>query len=89
MRDVPGYLSEKIGRLLIKLDIRKQKKFEHLNHPDFYPFVRTMGILGESAKLLKDAGIINRDIEIQQLENGHLGKLLTLGLLVEHIEKHK
>ena len=87
-RDLPRYGSEKIGRLLIKLGFLDRKKFAHRNHPDFYGHVRTMDVMEDSLSVLKDIGIIRRDVETGQLEDGYLGNVLSIGMLVRHIQKH-
>lgn len=88
MRDIPKYGSEKVGRLLIKLGVRKQKKFGSLNHLHFYDIARNMKMMSESIELLKDAGILDKKIGLKQLGNSYLGNFLSLGLLIRYIKQH-
>ena len=87
MRDLPKYLGEKMDRLLTKLKVRKQKRRSYLTHPRLYQHVRSLNIMEDSITSLKDAGIINKDVETCKLEDGHLGMLLSLGMLVKRLQQ--
>lgn len=85
LRDLPKYGSEKLNRLLIKLGLARQKRSGYLNHPDFWGYVRGMKITGDALVLLKDAGIVDGETRLQQIEDSRLGAFLSLGMLVGHM----
>lgn len=84
--DIPKYTTDKIKRLLIKLGLKKQHKFAELNHPGFFSHVRQMGAMNESLTALKDLGIIRPDTCLDDIGNGHLGMILTVGRFVQLLE---
>ncbi|MEO7993963.1 MAG: hypothetical protein ABI743_06150 [bacterium] len=55
-------------------------------HPEVRPVARTLPLTGEIFTLLKDYRIINPDLAFEQVANGHLGRFLTTGLLIRHLE---
>lgn len=83
--DLPKYCSEKLHRLSIKLGLARRKRSGYLNHPDFFGYVRDMKITGDAMLLLKDAGIVDGETRLQQIEDSRLGTFLSLGMLVGHM----
>lgn len=88
MCDLPKYLGEKTNRLLIKLNLQKQKQFTSLNHPNFYYYARELNIMKESIEILKEIGIINKKIDLGQIEDRCLGMVLSLGMLINYMNRN-
>lgn len=87
INDLPKYTKNRFNRLLLKLR-KRNKSFTNLNDPDFYSHVRNMEIVQDSFKTLKDIGVLRKNIEIEQVDDHHLGTILTLSLLVESINNN-
>ena len=85
IQDLPKYAIEKIDRILIKLNLKKRKRFNELNCPNFYHHVRKMEIMRKSLSILKDVEIINHKIELENFEDRLLGMILSLGMLVNYL----
>ncbi len=86
MRDIPLLFRDRLKRFLLKL--RKQNKsFKTLNNPNFYSHVREMKVMIESIENLKDNGFVNKDVEIEQVENNRLGAFLSLSMLINYMKE--
>ncbi len=84
--DLPFYCQEKMKRALVKLRITSKKKSENLNDPALYPIIRKSKIMSDSFNRLKKIGFIQRRASLNQINNKHLGSLLTLGLVSAELD---
>lgn len=83
--DVPKYVMDRSKRLLIKLGVLNVQKATRDN-PNLKTSVRNMNIMKESLDILREVKIINNHITLEQIDDGSLGMILTLGMFVNFLE---
>ncbi|GBD39784.1 hypothetical protein HRbin37_02070 [bacterium HR37] len=85
-----------IGKYLVNISIRLTKKVaqkylrrtyfqESPIHPDFYSKLRKLSITKDSIDLLKDEGIINKKIDIDDIDNNYIGNFISLAFLMKYM----
>jgi asparagine synthetase B (glutamine-hydrolysing) len=83
--DLPKYFTEKFKRLLIKCNLMHPKDTSSLNAKNFCQNIRNMKTIRHSIDILKDTGIVNKDVQLQDVSDKYLGTLLSLSMLVKYI----
>lgn len=85
--DVPKYVLDRSSRLLNKLGVLKVQKVSRDN-PNLKTLVRKMKLMKESLDILRDVKIINDRITLDQIDDGSLGMILSLGMFVNFLENN-
>ena len=57
-----------------------------VNDPGLLPAVRRLGMFASALDTLKDAGLFAPDLEPEDVRDRHVGRVLTLGLFLRHVE---
>lgn len=94
-RDVYLYCDDKFSRIARRLG---QKYFKRryrscgkndqpLGHPELFPTLRRLEIVRRAVARLKDLGILNPALKIEDMEEQYLGTALTLALVVDRLEQ--
>lgn len=84
VNDLPKYIKNRFGRLLLKLK-KRNKSFTNLNDPNFFRHVKEMKIIKESLEMFKDLGVIKKNMEIEQIDEHCIGSFLSLYMLVNYM----
>lgn len=85
-----------IGKYLVNISIRLTKKVaqkyikrtyfqESPIHLDLYSKLRKLSIAKDSIDLLKDEGIINKKIDIDDIDNNYIGSFISLAFLMKYM----
>lgn len=85
--DLPKYITDRMKRLLIKMggiEVRTSSR----NNSNLKPLARKMKIMKESLDILKDVKIINDRTTLDQIDDGVLGMILSLGMFVTFLENN-
>lgn len=82
--DIPKYSYNKLNRLMIKLHLRNKPMLQR-DHPRFCDNVRKMELMKDSIGILKEVGIINDSVEMNQIDNRNLGMILSLAMLIKYM----
>jgi hypothetical protein len=92
--DIIGYVGMNGSRLAKKASERRRGKpvFVRLgaatvNEPDLIPAVRASGAFAMAFDALKDAGLLAPDLKAEDMREKHVGRILTVGLFLRHIEQ--
>ena len=89
--DLLGYTVNRSQRLLKKIGERAfRRRWLRLpdpNSPDMVTRIRQTRSFQSAVRDLKDAGIINADLPTQAIRDVHVGRILTLGMLVSHLSR--
>jgi hypothetical protein len=93
--DIVGYAGMQGSRLARKASERLLGKslFTRLgsatvNEPGLIPAVRTSGAFPMALDALKGAGLFAPDLAPEEIQDKHVGRVLTLGLFLRHVEQH-
>jgi len=88
--DLSKYATNKLARLTRKIGQqvlgRSYLRDESPDHPELYSHVRRIVTIRKSLERLKDHHIINGNTEIKEVEDGYLGNILTLDMLLEALQ---
>jgi len=92
--DAYKYCNDKVGRIARRLGQRYFKRRyasagkldEPLGHPQLFPMLRRSEIVALAIVRLKDAGILQSALKIEDIENRYLGTVLTLGLVMDRLD---
>ena len=74
-----------IGKIAERILRRRWMGLPDPNDPEMVPRVRQSTAFRAAVEDLKDAGILNPDFPIEKIENIHVGRILTLGMLLRHV----
>ena len=67
-----------------KAKIKKPKvDFVSPLHPEFYPIVRSLNKTEEMFEILKNEGILDKKVKVEEIQNDHIGSLFTIGRFIE------
>lgn len=74
-----------IGRKLMK----KTYFQDSPEHPDLYATVRGLNQTKEAIQLLKEEKILHPLLALEQIHNQHLGSMISLAMLIKHLEQNR
>ncbi len=88
--DVAKYAANKLFRVTRKVGQKVFKRSclrdESPDHPELYSHVRRIVAVRKSLERLKDQRIIEGKIQIEEIEDGYLGSILSLDMLLEALQ---
>ena len=92
--DLYKYSDDKLTRVKRSLEQKYLKRYYKsrgkldvpLESPQLFPTLRSSESVKRALIRLKDAGILNRDVQTDGLKNEYLGTVLTLGLVMDRLE---
>jgi hypothetical protein len=76
-------LTKKVGQKILKKTYFQESPI----HPDFYNKVKELSITKDSIELLKDEGIINKRLDICDVDNNYIGNFISLALLMKYLNE--
>ena len=88
MADTPKYVHDKLSRLTRKLQQRLLKTGgtqESPNNPELWAQARALVHSRSALERLKDHGLISGALQLKDLTSEHVGNILSLDLLFEHL----
>ena len=93
-RDFYKYSDDKLTRVKRSLEQKYLKRHYRsrgkldvaLEPPQLFPMLRLSEPVKRAVARLKDAGILNRDVNTDGLKNEYLGTVLTLGLVMDRLD---
>jgi len=93
-KDFYKYCDDKLTRVKRSLEQKYLNRYYRsrgkldvpLEHPHLFPMLRRSEPVKAAVKRLKDAGILNGDVQPDGLKNEHLGTVLTLGLVMDRLD---
>ena len=89
MKDTSKYVSDKGVRLAKKVVQRILKKTlfsTRYHHESFYQSVRALPIATETFEILIKENIIKKNKTLAEVRDEHLGRIISLGLLIKYLE---
>ena len=89
IKDTSKYVSDKGIRLAKKVVQRLLKKTffsTRYHHQSFYQSVRALPIATEAFEILIKENIIKKNKKLTEVRDEHLGRIISLGLLIKYIE---
>ncbi|MDA8104272.1 MAG: asparagine synthase-related protein [Nitrospiraceae bacterium] len=85
--DLPKFAVNRMGRLLVKMNLRKRAA-EYRSHPELYVQARNMEMMKESIATLRHEGIVRNGVDSAMIQDGCLGTLLSLGLFIDLLNRN-
>jgi hypothetical protein len=88
-RDVARYVSDKLSRLTNKLAQRafnRAHRQGNFDGADIAAAVREVSLRRRTLDRLQDAGIVDSNLRLDQVNTDYLGRMLSLDMLVEKLE---
>ena len=93
-KDFYKYCDDKLTRVKRSLEQKYLKRYYRsrgkldvpLEHPQMFSTLRVSAPMKKAVARLKDAGILDSNVQPDGLKNEHLGTVLTLGLLMDRLD---
>jgi hypothetical protein len=88
--DLPKYCLDKAHRFTRKLSQRALNlrwAEQSQNHPELWDRARNLVSSRQTLERLKDYGLLSGAITLSDLAQEYLGNVLSLGMLLEHLDK--
>lgn len=89
IKDLHKYIADKMSRLLIKINQRFLNKspdnIDNPNHKELYNHARKLKVTNGSFKILKDVGILKKNVNIEDIGDEYLGRFISLAKLINYI----
>ncbi|UCH95912.1 MAG: hypothetical protein JSV88_03445 [Candidatus Aminicenantes bacterium] len=89
LKDLVGYMLDKQKRLtkqILRKILKKTYFQESPTDPGIFKKVAGLDIFKNQIPLLKEYGIINKDLKIEDMRDNDIGKFLVIGLLLRELE---
>jgi hypothetical protein len=77
-------ITRKVGQKILR---RSYLRDESPNHPQLFTCVRTLAASGGALERLKDYKIVNRTTTLKDIEDGYLGNILAINMLLEWLQR--
>jgi hypothetical protein len=81
-------ISRRIGQKYFKKNYRSCGKLdEPLGHTELFPTLRRTAVMQEAFSRLRDSGILNPTLKMENIGDQYLGTALTLSMVMERLER--
>ncbi len=78
-------LTKKVGQKILKQTFLA----ERYHHDKLFEHVRQLDLVQHSVELLKEEKILNPNLKVNDINNHHLGRIISLALLFEFLHSHQ